>query len=167
MGKLQGAKGGHEVKQPLTRPFSDTVEARAKRDSRFRQALFGGAIEEILDGEFGVAKRTLRHLVNATIGFPALSDATDIPPKSLMRMFSEKGNPRAENLIAVLAALREDAGLSVAVRVTKPRAGGSRRPPMAPVNKARQPLASRPGRQRRTGSPRRAGSLDPAALHAE
>jgi hypothetical protein len=51
---------------------------------------------EIASGEGSVSPMTiLRDYINATVGFAGLADATHIPPKSLMRMFSPAGNPRA------------------------------------------------------------------------
>ena len=50
-------------------------------------------------GEITLAKAILRDYINATVGFNGLAEATHIPPKSLMRMFSAAGNPRAANLL--------------------------------------------------------------------
>jgi hypothetical protein len=39
-------------------------------------------------------------------GFTGLAEATKIPPKSLMRMFSAVGNPRAANLFEIVSFLQ-------------------------------------------------------------
>ena len=48
---------------PLTRSFRETVQARARRDIKFRQALLGEAMQALLDGnlEEGRAALALVH----------------------------------------------------------------------------------------------------------
>ena len=100
---------------PLTRDFRETVKERAERDPEFRAGLYQEAMQALLDGELGVAKILLRDFINATVGFVRLGARIGVPEKSLMRMFGSQGNPRAENLVAVMAALRELCGLSLTV----------------------------------------------------
>ena len=90
----------------LTRDFKDTVKARAARDPAFRRALFKESIENFLSGDVTTGKTMLRDYINATIGFEELAAATAKSPKSLMRMFSPAGNPRADNIFAVIGALQ-------------------------------------------------------------
>jgi DNA-binding phage protein len=106
---------------PLTRDFRETVKARADRDPAFRAGLYQEAVQAMLDGDFGTAKILLRDVVNATVGFAQLGSRIDIPQKSLMRMFGPAGNPRAENLIAVVAALKDECQLSLTVHVAPRR----------------------------------------------
>jgi DNA-binding phage protein len=101
---------------PLTRDFRETVKARADSDPAFRAGLYQEAVQAMLDGDFGTAKILLRDVINATIGFSRLASQVGVPEKSLMRMFGSAGNPRAENLIAVVTALREACKLSLTVR---------------------------------------------------
>ena len=103
---------------PLTRSFKETLAARAKRDRAFRKALLTEGVNLLVEGDLQTAKGVLRDYINATIGFDALSDAVDIPPKSLMRMFSTDGNPTASNLLVVLAHLQHAEGVSLKVRVS-------------------------------------------------
>ena len=56
----------------LTRDFKETVAARARRDPRFREALFTEAINAYLGGNLTTGKAILRDLVNATVGFEEL-----------------------------------------------------------------------------------------------
>ena len=65
--------------------------------------------------EVEVGKAVLRDYINATVGFENLAKATGTPSKSLMRMFGPKGNPRANNLFAVIGKLRRVSGVSLAV----------------------------------------------------
>jgi len=102
---------------PLTKYFRDTVKARADRDPAFRAGLYQEAVQAMLDGDLGVAKILLRDVINATVGFAQLGRRIDMPEKSLMRMFGPSGNPRAENLIAVVAGLKDECRLSLTVHV--------------------------------------------------
>ena len=103
---------------PLTRSFKETLAARAKRDRAFRKALLTEGVNLLVEGDLQTAKGVLRDYINATIGFESLAEAVDIPPKSLMRMFSAAGNPQASNLLAVLAYLQEAEGVALKVRTS-------------------------------------------------
>lgn len=100
----------------LTRSFKETVQARALRDTAFRQALFQEAVQVLLEGDIASGRSVLRDYINATIGFDALAEATQTPAKSLMRMFGPKGNPTAANLFAVIHALQARTGVHLKVR---------------------------------------------------
>jgi DNA-binding phage protein len=103
----------------LTRSFKETVKARIARDEAFREALLREGVECLLSGDVDTGKAVLRDYINATIGFENLGAATDTPPKSLMRMFSEKGNPQAKNLFAIISHLQTQAGVHLEVRAVK------------------------------------------------
>jgi DNA-binding phage protein len=105
----------------LTRDFKETVKARAERNIAFREALLTEAVEQLIAGEVEVGKAVLRDYINATVGFEKLAKATGTPSKSLMRMFGPKGNPRANNLFAVIGKLQRVSGVRLAV------ASGSRK----------------------------------------
>jgi hypothetical protein len=98
---------------PLTRDFKDTVKARAERDPDFRLGLFEDAIGSFLDGDVDTGKILLRDYVNATIGFERLGADLHKSPKSLMRMLSPGGNPRADNLFAIVAHLKNRDGFDL------------------------------------------------------
>ena len=99
----------------LTTEFKETVKARAQRDPAFRKALLKESIELLLAGEVDIGKALLRDYVNATVGFEKLARATGIPTKSLMRMLGPNGNPRASNLLTIIAKLQRVTGLHLAV----------------------------------------------------
>ncbi len=101
---------------PLTRSFKEFVKSRIERDPKFRQALFQEAVQMLIEGDVETAKAVLRDYINATIGFPALAEATKMSPKSLMRMFGRNGNPTAVNLFGVIVALQEKTGVHLEVR---------------------------------------------------
>ena len=113
---------------PLTRDFRETVKARAARDPAFRAGLYQESVQAMLDGDFGTAKILLRDVINATVGFAQLGRRIDVPEKSLMRMFGPNGNPRAENLVAVMTALKEECGLSLTVHAAPLRRQTARAP---------------------------------------
>lgn len=101
---------------PLTRSFRETVQARARRDVKFRQALLADAVQALFDGNLEEGRSALRSCINAMIGFEKLSDALGRSPKSLMRMFGPSGNPTAKYLLGVIGVLQEDAGVRLQVR---------------------------------------------------
>jgi len=100
---------------PLTREFKDTILARAKRDPEFRRGLLTEALDCFLEGETEEGKLILRDYVNATIGFEELARLTDKTPKSLMRMLSSDGNPRADNLFAIIHQLQAKEGVRLSI----------------------------------------------------
>jgi hypothetical protein len=54
---------------PLTVNFSETMQARARRDVKFPQALLAETVQLMLDGNLGEGRAALRSCINATIGF--------------------------------------------------------------------------------------------------
>ncbi len=100
---------------PLTRNFKDTVKDRAARDPAFREALLREAAQLLLNGDPEAGRSALRTCINATVGFDRLGEVLGRPPKSLMRMFGLRGNPTAENLLAVIHALQEEIGVRLEV----------------------------------------------------
>jgi DNA-binding phage protein len=96
---------------PLTHDFKETIRARAQREPKFRQALLREAVESYLTGDLETGKSVLRDYVNATIGFQALEEQTDIPVKSLMRMLGPRGSPSAANLSSILTVLQKTEGV--------------------------------------------------------
>lgn len=90
----------------LTLSFTKSVKERADCDPSFRAAMLAKASECFINGEIDTAKEVLRDYVNATIGFQVLSQQVGKTPKSLMRMLSKTGNPRAKNLADLLLTLR-------------------------------------------------------------
>lgn len=103
----------------LTRNFRETIQAEIERDPNFRKALLQEAVECLLADDIQTGKAILRDFINGTIGFESLSKQTEIPSKSLMRMFSPGGNPTATNLFGVIACLQSEEGVSIQVKVKK------------------------------------------------
>lgn len=103
----------------LTRSFKETIKARAERDPEFRMGLFREAIEAMLSDDLETGKVLLRDYVNATVGFESLAQDMQKDPKSLMRMLSAKGNPRADNLLAMVSKLKKREGVHLSVQPTR------------------------------------------------
>lgn len=96
---------------PLTRDFKETIVARVQRDPAFGRALLREGIECLLAGDVDTGKTVLRDYIKATVGFADLAAATRIPSKSLMRMLGPAGNPRATNLLGIVAFLQKREGV--------------------------------------------------------
>ncbi len=99
----------------LTREFKETVKARAEHDLAFRAALLSEAVDLLISGDVDTGKAVLRDYINATVGFEELAEEVGTPSKSLMRMLSEKGNPTAAKLFAVISQLQKATGVHLAV----------------------------------------------------
>jgi DNA-binding phage protein len=107
---------------PLTKDFRETIQVRAERDPRFREALFTEAINAYLAGDTAAGKAILRDLVNATIGFEGLAAEVKRPSKSLHRMLAPHGNPNIENFFGIVSALQKRT--RVKLHVTAKATGG-------------------------------------------
>lgn len=105
---------------PLTREFRETILARAQRDRAFRHAMLTGAVNELLAGDVGAGKAMLRDYINAAITFDRLATKLGKPNKSLQRMLGPRGNPTAENLFDILAALQRAERVRLSVRAAPP-----------------------------------------------
>ena len=106
----------------LTRDFRETVMARAQRDKTFRRGMLKTGVELMLSGDAedaAVGREQLRDYINATIGFQELARLVEKGPKSLMHMFSERGNPSSSNLAAVLRQLQAHEGVEIGVTLRR------------------------------------------------
>jgi DNA-binding phage protein len=91
-----------------TRPHSETIIARIKREPKFARALYTEAVNCFLEGETAVGLSMLRDLVNAQISFKELARQTGLGEKSLHRMLGRNGNPTARNLGVIVRSIAED-----------------------------------------------------------
>jgi len=94
-----------------TKSFKDLVQQHVKRDKKFAEALLREGVDAMLSGDVDTGKTILRDYIKATVGFEKLGEATDTPPKSLIRMFGPRGNPQAKNLFSVIGYLQKRAGV--------------------------------------------------------
>ena len=111
---------------PLTRDFKETIQSRVQRDPAFREELLKEGIQCLLSGDVEAGKAILRDYINGSLGFQELSALTHKPAKSLMRMFSPKGNPQARNLFEVIGRLQEREGVRISVELQPANAGQRR-----------------------------------------
>jgi hypothetical protein len=98
-----------------SKSFRDLVERHVKDDPKFADALLREGIDAMLSGDLDTGKTILRDYIKATVGFERLGEATDTPPKSLIRMFGPRGNPQARNLFSVIGYLQKRAGVQLHV----------------------------------------------------
>jgi hypothetical protein len=107
----------------VTKSFKDLVRRRVANDPEFATALLREGIDTMLTGDVDAGKAILRDYIKATVGFEKLGEATDTPPKSLIRMFGPRGNPQARNLFGIIGYLQRQAGIELHV-ATAPRGAG-------------------------------------------
>ena len=100
-----------------TRPHSETIIARIKREPKFARALYAEAVNSLLAGETAVGLSMLRDLVNAQISFKELARQTGLGQKSIRRMLNRNGNPTARNLGMIVRSIAEDLGIRPRVEV--------------------------------------------------
>ena len=106
----------------LTRDFKQAVLSRVQSDARLRRALLSDAVEIFLAGDVAAGKAMLRDYINATLGFEKLAKLLQKPSKSLHRMLGPAGNPRAENIFAIIKILQDEDNISLHVKVAKRKA---------------------------------------------
>jgi hypothetical protein len=100
----------------LTRHYEETIRTRVQRDPGFPKALLREGIETLVAGDVETGKIILRDFINATVGFPKLSEITHRSAKSLARMLGPSGNPQARNLFEIVKYLQETEGVHFEVR---------------------------------------------------
>jgi DNA-binding phage protein len=104
---------------PLVQDHRETIVKRVQRDAAFARALLDEAATLFVNGEPNTARLVLRDLVSGAIGFEALAGDMGLPSRSLRRMLSEAGNPRMDEVAAVLTAVRRRLGVSLEVRAVE------------------------------------------------
>jgi hypothetical protein len=118
--RLQTTRANHTM--PLTNDFSETVRARLSKSAGFRKAVLQEVVDGLLAGDLDSGTALLRDYVNGTMGFERLSEPTQIPAKSLMRMLGPNGHLQARHLLDVLAHLQRAEGVRFEVSL-KSQAG--------------------------------------------
>lgn len=78
-----------------------------------------GAVNLLLQGNFGSGRALLRTYIKSTVGFERLATESGTPAKSLHRMFGPKGNPNSNNLFRIIATLRRLRRVRLEVRATR------------------------------------------------
>lgn len=103
-------------KASSSRPFSEVVQNRVRREPDFGSALLEEAAQCLLSGELALARNLVRDVIKGSIGYAELSRRTGTPETSLVRMFGPKGNPTALNFSNVFMHLQRHSGVSLRVQ---------------------------------------------------
>lgn len=85
--------------------IKDLIVEELKEDSELRLIHLQDAIASFFSGDVRTCLLMLRNIVNATCGFSTIASKTGISDKSLMRMLSDTGNPKTENLCQIISFL--------------------------------------------------------------
>jgi DNA-binding phage protein len=101
-------------------PLSESVRRRLEDHPGFEKSLLAEVGELFLNGDIETAMGMLATYIKATCGYEELAQRLDKPSSSIKRMLSEKGNPTATNLAALLSSLSSEAGVVYHVEVQAP-----------------------------------------------
>jgi DNA-binding phage protein len=88
-----------------SRPVRELIISSLREDPELAEKVYNEAVLCLVRGESEVTKILLRDLVHATVGFEAMAVALQKSPKSLYRMLSTNGNPKLDNISAILYQL--------------------------------------------------------------
>jgi len=105
------------------RDFTETIHEAAQRDPAFRRRLLGRGFAMIHSADAedrAVGKRHLRHYIDATIGFQDFAKALDTTPQRLMRILSDRGDPRLDTFAPLVDSLFTHEGICVLDLVEQP-----------------------------------------------
>lgn len=94
------------------------VRTLAKKEWPIRQSLFCDALRAFFIGAEDEGKKLLRDVVNASIGFERLANATGLSSKSIHRMLTKNGNPTSHNLFLLIRTICIKEGFEVRIEVT-------------------------------------------------
>jgi DNA-binding phage protein len=92
---------------------------RALSDPVFRRQMLTEAVNELLAGDLGAGKAMLRDYINATITFQQLAKKLKKTDKSVHRMLSPRGNPRADNILEIIKILQTNERVQLRVEAHK------------------------------------------------
>ena len=76
-----------------------------REDPELARGPLEDAIRELLYGNEQAALVLLRDIISAVGSFPEFAEEIDVHPKALHKMLSERGNPTATNLAALIRVL--------------------------------------------------------------
>lgn len=100
-----------------TRDFRETLRERAQDEPEFGHELLKGAVRSMLNGEPRIGWLRLYNYVYAAIGFDELSQKTGLRRDDLQHMLSRDGDPRAEDLFGIVAAIAKHENIALDVQV--------------------------------------------------
>ena len=88
-----------------SRPVRELIINSLREDPELAEEVYNEAVLCLARGESEVTKILLRDLIHATVDFEAMAVALKKSPKSLYRMLSNNGNPKLDNLSAIVYQL--------------------------------------------------------------
>ena len=100
-----------------TRDFFETVRERARDEPGFRQELLKEAVRCMLIGDVEIGCETLRDVVVTNLGFDELSRKTGKSLEGLERILSNGSDPRAGDLLGIVAVVAKHEGVELEVLV--------------------------------------------------
>ena len=98
------------------RHASEFIAEELSKNDNLRRIHLEDAFNTLFTEEYSVAFLMLRDIIKATCGFEVIGRATDIHPKSIMRMLTGDGNPKTINLLKIIHFLIEQEGGNVKVK---------------------------------------------------
>lgn len=101
----------------LTRDYRETLRERAQDEPEFGHELLKGAVRCMLNGEPKIGRLRLHNYVYASLGFDELSKKSGKPLDDLDHMLSGEVDPSAGDLLGVVAAVAEHAGIALDVQM--------------------------------------------------
>ena len=111
----------------LTRDYRETVVNRIRKDPEFAVLLLERALQALFfERDLVRARSILRDLVHGTITFPVLAERMGKKPPSVFRMLGDRGHPRIENLLEIVAHLCAAIGARAQVTVQRMPWAGAR-----------------------------------------
>jgi hypothetical protein len=100
------------------RQLEAKVEAKIASAFAYGEALLREGIDTMLAGDVDADKALLRDYIEAAVGFGKLGEATGTQPKSFIRMFGPRANPKARNLFVIIGSLHRSRPETALVPVT-------------------------------------------------
>jgi DNA-binding phage protein len=85
------------------------------RSASFRVEMIVRTLSHFVKGDTKMGQLMLRDYITSDIGYKELENLTQIPQKSLVRMFGKSGNPTTSNLFKVIRAISEHEGIELSV----------------------------------------------------
>jgi len=95
---------------PLTRDFKETIQERASRDARFREALLKEAVDALLSGDVETGKTVLRNYINNS-RIRQTSDCHQEIVKEPHADARPERKPQARNFFEIVAYLQKREGV--------------------------------------------------------
>lgn len=91
----------------LTKSYKEMILNDIKNDPEFAAELFKQSVVSIFSGELSYGLTSLRDIVNAGMGFQALSRVVGMTSQNLHRVLNENGNPTIKTLRKIVRAISD------------------------------------------------------------